>query len=222
MVDAVTPLVRPNSADVAGYVDAVTADRALGWAWAPKQPGVRVEIELRFGEEVVAAGRADQLRPDLAASGIGDGQHAFEVPIPAAFRDRSSELHVVARASDGKPVMLSAPRTTDGVNDQIARLARGIDMLVNSQRVMHKMMQSTLAATDGATLAKLADAQAAMSGQFAALERFVVRLDEQLLKLSPSGAPAARRVTSATIWALTVASVALVVGLAGLVHSLAG
>ena len=70
---------------VAGYVEAVTADRLLGWAWSPSNPEERVAVEVLLGEDVVARAIADRLRSDLASAGIGDGQHAFDIELPEEF-----------------------------------------------------------------------------------------------------------------------------------------
>ena len=208
--------------EIAGYVEAVTADRVLGWAWGPRQPGVRVAVELRLGSEVVAHAVADQPRADLASSGVGDGNHAFALTIPDAYRTRAAELSVLARAGDGEPVLIGTPPAAEALADQVARMLRGLDALVGSQRVLHRGLQALATQPDQATLAAIATAQATMAEQFSVLERFVVRLDERLLMLLPTASPAGRAMPPATLWALAVASLALVVGVTGLVHSLGG
>ena len=83
---------------VTGYVEALTATAALGWAWTPGQ-AEPLKVELRLGAQVVAEAVADGLRPDLARSGIGEGRHAFTLKTPEALRPRLAELRVFARTA---------------------------------------------------------------------------------------------------------------------------
>lgn len=85
----------------AGFVEVVAADRVLGWAWDPARPETRLRVELRLGTTVLAEAVADRPRDDLAASGIGDGRHAFALPVDAAHRDRGAEFTVLAYGEDG-------------------------------------------------------------------------------------------------------------------------
>ncbi|MEA2744071.1 MAG: hypothetical protein QOG25_2442, partial [Acetobacteraceae bacterium] len=62
----------PALPELVGYVEAATADRILGWAWAPATPELHAAIEIRIGDTVVANTVADLPRVDLASSGIGD------------------------------------------------------------------------------------------------------------------------------------------------------
>ena len=216
----------PALPDVVGYVEAATADRILGWAWAPGAPDLRAAIELRLGDTVVANTVADLLRADLASNGIGDGRHAYEIAIPPEVRDRVAELRVFARAGDGVAMPIGATPAADGLSDQVTKLLRGVDMLVNSQRLIHRNLQAALTAKPddepvAAVLTRIVDVQAATAEQLSAVEQFVVRLDEHLSRLSPI-APNTVRFPGAAMWALGVAGTALLVSIIGLVRSLGG
>ncbi|MDR3531682.1 MAG: hypothetical protein P4L90_14170 [Rhodopila sp.] len=224
--------VAPALPQVVGYVEAFTADRLLGWAWAPANPELRAAIELRLGDAVVANTVADLPRADLASNGIGDGRHAYEIAIPTEIRDRAAELRVFARAGDGEAMPIGAPPAADGLADQVTKLMRGVDMLLNSQRLIHRNLQAALTArpdTDSdptaTAVARMAELQAGTVAQLAAVERFVVRLDEHLSRLSPTETKSpgsAIRIPRAALWALGVAATALIVSVAGLVRSLGG
>ncbi len=219
VVTPVAPQAAPGVSDVTGYVEAVTTDRMLGWAWAPRAPELRAAVELRLGDEVVARATANQSREDLARSGIGDGCHAFELAIPESVRGRAGELAVFARAGDGEAVPLRAPPAADGLPDQVGRVLRGVDALIGSQRLLHRNLQAAL--TRPPEMA--AEAMAALADQISAVERFVVRLDERLAALSDTGAPSReRRIPRAALWALAVSGTSLVVSVAGLIRSLGG
>ncbi len=225
----------PALPDVVGYVEAATVDRILGWAWSPSTPEVRVSVELRLGGTIVTETVADLLRADLASSGVGDGRHAYEIAIPPEVRDNAAELRVFARAGDGKAMPIGAPPAAEDLSDQVTKVLRGVDTLLNSQRMIHRNLQAALTAKAAGAdpddeptanvLARLTDLQAGTAEQLSAVERFVVRLDDQLAKLSLGAgklAPEHTRFPQAALWALGVSGTALVVSVVGLVRSLGG
>jgi hypothetical protein len=221
------PALPPALPEVAGFVEVAASDRLLGWAWSPRDPALRVAVELRLGGEVVASAVADRLREDLASNGIGDGRHAFELAVPESCRPRAAELRLFARAGEGEAVALSAPPAADGLAEQMGRVLRGLELLTGSQRLLHRNLQAALTSRqpDGETapaLARLAEALAAATDQIAAVERFVVRLDERLAELGQGHAGVARALPRAALWALAVSATALLVSVAGLVRSLGG
>src|SRR5690349_7340512 len=134
----------PRVPHVTGYVEAATADRLVGWAWAPASPAERVRIELHLGEKVVAHTVADLPRSDLLANGIGDGRHAYEVAVPPEVRARAAELRVFAQSGENPAIPIGAPPAAEELSAQIAKLMQGMDTLVNSQRVMHRNLQAAL------------------------------------------------------------------------------
>jgi len=200
--------------EIAGYVEAITVDRVLGWAWAPSTPGVRATVELRLDNAVVASAVADQPRPDLASSGVGDGSHAFEIKLPETCRGRTAELQVFARVGGGEAVAIGAV-PSDSLPDQIGRVLGGVDALIRSQRLLHRTVQTSLAGPEGAieigaALSRLTAMQEEAAAQLATLERFVVRLDARLLTLAEDEhAPRARAVGGATLYALLASGAAL-------------
>jgi hypothetical protein len=222
----------PPLPEVVGYVEAAATDRLLGWAWAPGTPELRATIELRLGDTVVATTLADLPRADLASNGIGDGRHAYEIAIPLELRDRAAELRVFARAADGEALQIGATPAADGLSDQVTKLLRGVDMLLNSQRMIHRHLQTALAKvaepvvrdeSAALVLARITEVQTATVEQLSAVEQFVVRLDEHLSRLAPvAGKAATALFPRAAIWALAVSGTALVVSAIGLVRSLGG
>ncbi len=219
VVTQIAPPAAPSVPDVTGYVEAVTTDRMLGWAWAPHAPELRAMIELRLGDEILARATADQSREDLARSGIGDGRHAFDLAIPESVRGRTGELAVFARAGEGEAVPLRAPPAAEALSDQVARVLRGVEALMGSQRLLHRNLQAALTRPPDIG----ADVAAALADQVSAVERFVVRLDERLAALSDADTPSReRRVSRAAQWALAVSGTALLVSIAGLIRSLGG
>lgn len=223
MSAALTEAPRPS---VAGYVEAITATAALGWAWTPGQ-AQPLTVEMRLGPEVVAEAVADGLRPDLARSGIGEGRHAFTLKTPEALRGRIAELRVFARTADGAAVPLGSVPAEDGVAERLVQLSRGMEMLIGSQRVLHRNVQAALLAPPqagaqpgaqaGASMAEVAAAQAALAGSVATLELFVVRLEQGM-----AGLAAQRIGTAQPRWALgglaALSMAALVLSVWALIH----
>ncbi len=182
---------------VTGYVEALTATAALGWVWTPGS-AAPLTVALRLGPETLAEAVADGLRDDLARSGIGDGRHAFTLPVPQSARPRLAELRVFALTPGGAAVPLGSPPAEDGVSERLAQLQRGLEMLVGSQRVLHRNLQSVLLSKAEATPGPdLAAVQASLQDGITTLELFVIRLEDKLARLAtPPAAPARPR------WAL--------------------
>lgn len=208
---------------VAGFVDAITETVARGWAWIPGQ-SAPVPVELRLGEEVVSEAIADGMRTDLAQLGIGEGRHAFSLPVPEALRPRLSELHVVARTPDGATNPLSTPPAEDDPAERLAKLSRGMDILIGSQRVLHRNVQAALLAGPQAAPSAPVDfatTQAALQDGIATLELFVTRLE-----LGMAGLAAHQPRPAQSRWALgvvaAVAATAVVLSAWALILALPG
>lgn len=169
--------------DVTGYVEAVTETAALGWAWRPGSSD-RLTVELRLGEQVVSHACADGMRADLARSGIGDGQHAFTLPIPETMRSRASDMRVFVILEGDTPIVLDAPPPPVASADRLADVQRGVDMLVGSQRLIHRNLQAALLQQSPSVASALADISAAQAGlqeSIATFEVFVIRLEQALV-----------------------------------------
>ncbi len=185
---------RPEPA-VSGYVEAMTETEALGWVWSPGR-SERLTVELRLDGQAVARAVADGQRADLARSGIGDGRHAFALPIPEGVRSRAGDLRVYA-LFDGGAVPLDVPPSPEPAAAQLAHVQRGIDMLIGSQRLMHRNLQSALlqqGPSSATSLTDVAAAQAALQESIATVELFAVRLEQALaLRERPAEAAPSRR-----------------------------
>ena len=170
-----------------GFVEVVAGDRVLGWAWDPAHPKSRLRVELRLGDAVLTDGIADRPRDDLAAGGIGDGRHAFELAVEPAHRDRGAGFVVVAHGEEGSAVLVSAAGTpAANAAEGVSRVERGLNSLVGSQRLIHRNLQAVLMAVrgGGALDAAAAEAREELRQQVAVLEIFVTRLDERLARLA--------------------------------------
>lgn len=82
-------------------MDGISNGACQGWVFDKNAPHVRVEVEAVWGGEVIGRVVADQYRPRLLNSGIGDGRHAFALPIPPAL-EKSPEKNraLLVRTAD--------------------------------------------------------------------------------------------------------------------------
>jgi molybdenum cofactor biosynthesis enzyme MoaA len=78
-----------------GYVDGISFDRLLGWAYDAAHPGRRLSVDVFDGERFLLSASAGGYRADLALAGIGDAHHAFSVELPVElFDERPHRLRV--------------------------------------------------------------------------------------------------------------------------------
>ncbi len=132
----IEPADRPAAASVTGYVDAVSGSRIFGWAWDPQRPTARIAIRVMTKGDDIAALIANQPREDLAANGVGDGAHAFEVAIADGVSP--GDVQVLAVCPDS------------GDTIELARAP----VPMRSQRALHGNLQAAVAAIDGLRKAK--------------------------------------------------------------------
>lgn len=174
-------------AEIEGLVDNANEHRLYGWAWNSADPAEQLRIELRLGGEVVVSAIADRMRPDLAKAGIGDGQHAFELPLRPEWAQRHRDLHIVARAADGTEIPL--PMRARRVDiDPTGALARVLEATATAHR---QLREDLLRATERLP-ADLAERQAALDAKLETLTVWLTRMDERLAALAAPPAPPRR------------------------------
>ena len=197
------------AADIKGLIDNVQPGRLFGWAWNRSDRGERLRIELRLGTEVVAETVADGERSDLVSGEIGDGRHAFDLPLTPAMLERRAEIAVVARAADGAevplpiravrrgaPVLSTVPASGDPMPPRGAQaLAPVVRALSEAQaRLRHEVAAvAERLPADGVAAAASLDA---LQARIETLELRCLTADEQLAVLRGGGeasSPMARR-----------------------------
>ena len=140
----------PDVSNVTGCIDAISGDRVYGWVWDPQQPSARVAIRIEVDGKVIATSLADQAREDLAANGIGDGAHAFEVEITkgiapenvgvfAVSPQTGESLELTQRPAEGSP-------NSAGASEEIRT---AVHALYRSQRFAHGKLQSLADTVEG-------------------------------------------------------------------------
>jgi glycosyltransferase involved in cell wall biosynthesis len=87
--------------------------RVRGWVQEPDRPYARIGVMLMVGDIIMARTIANHYRTELAQAGIGDGSHAFDLPIETLELPPEPTLLSIVREEDGahlpgSPVLLPA------------------------------------------------------------------------------------------------------------------
>lgn len=61
-----------------GSVDLITTQGAVGWIYS-RQADAPMVVQARQQSRIIGEAMAERFRPDLAAAGLGDGHHGFEI-----------------------------------------------------------------------------------------------------------------------------------------------
>lgn len=64
-----------------GFVDALDADRIVGWAWNRAEPNAAIDVDLFVDGTFTCSVKADQFGGDLVAAGIGTGLHRWSCEV---------------------------------------------------------------------------------------------------------------------------------------------
>jgi len=86
-----------------GFLDGYRRGCFEGWVWQPGQPEHRVEVELVVNGFVLARVTASDYRSDVRAAGIGDGRHAFSIPLELDTA-QFGPVAAIVRTADGRPL----------------------------------------------------------------------------------------------------------------------
>ncbi len=118
-----------------GYFDHCTRDVLRGWALDPDRPDEPVALQVLDNGVPIGRILANRHRPDLVASGVGTGRHAFEFAVPGGLSPLARHVISVRRESDGtdlsgSPSVIETAETFDadleaGISRAVAALAPG-------------------------------------------------------------------------------------------------
>jgi glycosyltransferase involved in cell wall biosynthesis len=87
--------------ELRGHLDGVADLRVFGWAQDSADPERRVGLVVKVNNRVIGRVLANRYRGDLEAAGIGDGRHAFELPILNGLSPLPDQQIQVQREADG-------------------------------------------------------------------------------------------------------------------------
>jgi hypothetical protein len=115
---------------ISGRVDEMRNGKVHGWAFNTDDRSERLQIQIMRDNEVVASGIADAFREDLPYAGVGDGKHAFGIPVPPTFASFVG-LSIIARtASHGQIELAIANNDERKIDSLFADVTRRYDTLL--------------------------------------------------------------------------------------------
>lgn len=92
---------------IRGHVDIAQDGQILGWAWDDAAPAQQLEILAQANGKTICSCRASVFRQDLVNENIGNGRHAFCLPIPD-LTQRQNLIRIIEAQSgqeiDGSPI----------------------------------------------------------------------------------------------------------------------
>ncbi|BCP53279.1 membrane protein [Kaistia sp. 32K] len=179
---------------VTGRVDAIDNGRLYGWAFDRSHPNARMQIIVSLGSQKIAEVTADKLRSDLRRNGVGDGQHAFDIPLPEAVTARQRDLSIVAVSPTGEERILYAPTLDEQAAEALiaaplTRVLEKLEILMAAQRQLQLNQRGVQrAATEGegaargtevppAQLEHIETTQGEIVNRLSELEIFLMRFD---------------------------------------------
>jgi hypothetical protein len=189
---------------VAGYIDAITGNRIFGWAWDRERPDARIAIRLQHKGEVIATVAADRPREDLAANGLGDGAHAFEVALPEGISPNEVKVEAVCPGS-GRAVPLGSKDAPAG--QALPETKHMLEAVVRSQRQLARQVAAVADRLPDGETASVPPAE--LATRLGELERTLARIDASLAAIVPGQKANAQLARSSTDRALLVAAVGL-------------
>jgi hypothetical protein len=93
---------------IKGKIEVFTRQSVTGWIAAYGELAEKPRLELLLDGKPLATVTADELRPDVAARGFGDGRCQFQIALPSALSDDAAarlQLRIV-----GSDMLLELPR----------------------------------------------------------------------------------------------------------------
>jgi membrane protein involved in D-alanine export len=95
-----------------GVHDTATCERITGWALDNGNPNESINVDIYADDRLIATVRADGFRQGLKDSGMGNGKHAFNYPLPANLKD--GRVHSIRVRFSGTSIDLrSTPKVID-------------------------------------------------------------------------------------------------------------
>lgn len=126
-----------------GWLDVASCDRVSGWVWAPSAPTVRLDVQILDESGLLATVVAREDRPDVRATGRGDGLYGFTW----THAPMTGNHTITTRTSSGW-VLYGAPRAVSC--DASASTVTGKDVPVTMVPFESYRLQITMR-NDGAT-----------------------------------------------------------------------
>jgi hypothetical protein len=93
---------------IQGYIEQLQPMQLRGWAYDPDNPAEHLQIVVSRHGDVIARSTAGLTRSDLAAAGLGKGDHAFVVNFVHPLSDEEcADIKTIACSNTGEQINLS-------------------------------------------------------------------------------------------------------------------
>jgi hypothetical protein len=97
---------------VRAWLDRCDGTRVAGWAQDAEHPDGPVCLDIVVDGDVVAMTLADEYRADIAAAGVGDGFHGFDLDLDETLTSGVAHTVELRRSADGVAVCAMAVDAT--------------------------------------------------------------------------------------------------------------
>lgn len=99
-----------ETSSIIGNFEGLHGTYISGWAFQSDAPDARVRLLLQIDDLTPVEVIADLFRIDLEAAGIGDGCHAFQLPVPSILADGAMHTVFLRDAASGALILDSPHR----------------------------------------------------------------------------------------------------------------
>ncbi|MBW8880397.1 MAG: hypothetical protein JF615_02930, partial [Asticcacaulis sp.] len=106
-----------------GKLERIRGDRVIGWLFDSTRPNIHLGFDLVINGESAGAYTAAEMRDDLVAAGMGQGDHAFSVDLPKDRLVAGDNLVAIRLSEDGQ--FIDRPLTHTHVPPQPKPAVRG-------------------------------------------------------------------------------------------------
>jgi hypothetical protein len=176
-----------------GRVDELQNGKFYGWAFNEDQPEEHLVIRIMRGAQVVATGVANMERRDLKDSGLGDGDHAFEILAPPnitsfqglmiiAQSQRAGEIPLPIATNDDRRFDEMFSAYAEQYGETLVAFKEEIDTLKKRCKALET--DATKAGSPTELPADLTQRLVSLESRLDSTEVFIVRIDEMVRQLA--------------------------------------
>ena len=161
---------------ILGRADEIRNGKALGWAYDSDVPGAHLSISIRRGRDIIATGISNVFREDLPAAGVGNGDHAFEIPLPPNITSFQGLVITAGSEQSGEAVLAVATNDERHLDDLFQIFSARYDKALNELKRDIDGFQQDERSLD--VLDEMGSQLKRLEKRMQELEVFIVRLDE--------------------------------------------
>lgn len=173
-----------------GRVDELNNSKVYGWAFNSESPTEHLVIRIMQGPRVIASGVANVTRPDLPDAGIGEGDHAFEIPVPPNIESFVGLMVIAQSQKEGEIALPIASNDDRRLDDLFMAFSQQYEDALVAMKEELDTLRERVGATGKASArvagelpTDLDERLTKLESRMEAAEIFFVRIDEAVHKL---------------------------------------